>query len=31
VSTPEEFEKLIAAEIRQWTQVIRQAGLTEAQ
>jgi len=31
VSSPEEFEKLIAAEIRQWTQVIRQAGLTEAQ
>jgi tripartite-type tricarboxylate transporter receptor subunit TctC len=27
VSTPEEFEKLIATEIRQWTRVIRQAGV----
>jgi tripartite-type tricarboxylate transporter receptor subunit TctC len=30
ISTPEEFEKVIAAEIRQWAKVIKQAGITEA-
>ena len=29
VSTPEEFTKVIAAEIRQWAKVIKQAGITE--
>jgi tripartite-type tricarboxylate transporter receptor subunit TctC len=31
VSSPEEFEKVIAAEIAKWSKVIKQAGITEAQ
>lgn len=31
VSTVEELEKMIPAEVKRWTQVIRQAGLAEAQ
>ncbi len=31
VSTPEEFEKWIAFELRKWAKVIRQAGITEIQ
>jgi tripartite-type tricarboxylate transporter receptor subunit TctC len=31
VSTPDELEKIIGAELRKWTKVIRQAGITEAQ
>lgn len=31
VSSPEEFEKWIAAELRKWAKVIKQAGITEAQ
>ncbi|MGH8703175.1 MAG: Bug family tripartite tricarboxylate transporter substrate binding protein, partial [Burkholderiales bacterium] len=30
-SAPEEFEKWIVSEIRKWSQVIKQAGITEAQ
>lgn len=30
VSTPEELEKMIATELRKWSKVIKQAGITEA-
>jgi len=30
-STTEEFEKLIAVELKRWNKVIKQAGITEAQ
>ncbi len=30
VSTPEQLEKIIASELRKWTKVIKQAGITEA-
>lgn len=31
VSTPDEFEKWIASELRKWAKVIRQAGITDIQ
>jgi tripartite-type tricarboxylate transporter receptor subunit TctC len=31
VSTPEELEKMIAAELRKWAKVIKQAGIAETQ
>jgi len=31
VSTPEELEKMIAAELRKWAKVIKQAGIAEIQ